>query len=154
MTTINFTNSKGLTIQYTNNDLDLILTELTTHNTYYTSGNNDIIYIMLGSGYLLIIDSSSTVNRKLLQSYSFSASSLYPFQLKLTNNNTAAVLSIHEALITCGYNGITPITSLESVYMTVYIQSGSNIDVYSKAEVNQLFLGLIDNAPTNLDKVI
>ena len=35
--------------------------------------------------------------------------------------------------------------------MMLHIQSGSNLDVYTKDQVNQLLLSLIDNAPTNLD---
>ena len=33
----------------------------------------------------------------------------------------------------------------------LYVQSGSNVDVYSKDQVTQLLLNLIDNAPSNLD---
>ena len=151
MSTINFTNSSGLALQFTNHDLDLVLTELTTGNTYYSVGNNDLVYIMLGNGYLLVMDVSYTINRKLFECYHFSASNLYPFQLKLTNDSTSSVMSINDALIASGYSGVTPISSLSSVYMMIYIQSGSNLDVYSKDHVNQLLLNLIDNAPSNLD---
>jgi len=58
-------------------------------------------------------------------------------------------MTIHEALVSIGFNGITPINSLASIHMMVYVQSGSNVDVYSKAEVNQLILNLSDNAPSN-----
>ena len=151
MSTINFTNSSGLALQFPNHDLDLVLTELTTGNTYYSVGNNDLVYIMLGSGYLLVMDISNTINRKLFESYHFSSSNLYPFQIKLTHDSTSAVMSINDALIASGYSGVTPVSSLASVYMMLYIQSGSNIDVYSKDQINQLLLKLIDNAPSNLD---
>ena len=81
-----FTSSASLTIQFTNNDLDLILTDLTAHETYFTCGNNEVVYIMLSPGNLLVVDTSSLTNRKLLESFSFGASVLFPFQLKLTNN--------------------------------------------------------------------
>ena len=80
MSTINFTTSSGLTINFTNNDLDLVLTTLATSDTYYSVGKNSLNYIMLGNGYLLIIDISTTTNRKLFESFHFSASNLYPFQ--------------------------------------------------------------------------
>ena len=74
MSTTNLTNSSGLTIQFTNNDLDLIPTDLTAHETYFTCGNNELVYIM--------VDTSSLTNRKLFESFSFGASVLFPFQLK------------------------------------------------------------------------
>ena len=129
MTTINFTNSTGLTFHFTNNDLDLVLTELTSSDTYYSVGKNNLNYVMLGRGYLLVVDISNTTNRKLFESFHFSASNLFPFQLKLTSTSTATVSSINDALITAGYRRVVPITSLESVYMMLYIQSGSNLDV-------------------------
>ena len=56
MTTINFTNSLGLTTAFTNHDLDLILTELNTHDSSFAAGDNQICYIMLNPGYLLLMD--------------------------------------------------------------------------------------------------
>ena len=38
MSTIDFTTSSGLTINFTNNDLDLVLTTLATSDTYYSVG--------------------------------------------------------------------------------------------------------------------
>ena len=117
MSTINFTTSTGLTINFTNNDLDMVLTMLATSDTYYSVGKNNLNYIMLGNGYLLIIDISTSTNRKLFESFHFSASNLFPFQLKLTNNSTASVLSINDALVASGYSGVTPINSLASIHM-------------------------------------
>ena len=151
MTTINFTNSLGYTTSFTNNDLDLILTELTSQNSSYASGQNQIAFVMLGAGYLLLMDLNPIYNKKMFELYSFSASNLYPFQLKLTHDNNATTVSINDALIAVGYAGTTPIASLGQVYMQLYIQSGSNISVYSKTEVDALILALIDNAPANLD---
>ena len=151
MTTINFTNSLGLTTSYTNNDLDLILTELTAQSSSYAAGQNNIAFIMLGAGYLLLVDLNTNFNRRLFELYSFSASNLFPFQLKLTNNSTSNTASINDALVAVGYAGTTPIASCSQVFMQLYMQSGSNISVYSKSEVDALILGLIDNAPNNSD---
>ena len=68
MSPINFTNSSGLTIQFTNNELDSILTDLTAHDTYFTCGNNELVYIILSPGNLLVVDTSSLTNRKLFES--------------------------------------------------------------------------------------
>jgi hypothetical protein len=151
MSNINFTNSLGLTTSFTHNDLDLILTELGVQNSSYASGQNQITFIMIGAGNLLLMDLNPVFNKRLFELYAFSLSNLFPFQLKLTNNNTSITASINEALVSVGYAGSTPITSLSQIYMQLYTQSGSNISVYSKAEVDALILGLIDNAPSNLD---
>ena len=63
MTTINFTNSLGLTTAFTNHDLDLILTELNTHDSSFAAGENQICYIMLNPGHVLLID-LNTINSK------------------------------------------------------------------------------------------
>jgi hypothetical protein len=151
MSNISFTNSIGLTTSFTHNDLDLILTELGVQNASYAQGQNQITFIMLGSGNLLLIDLNPVFNKRLFELYSFSLSNLFPFQLKLTNNNSSLTSSINDALVSIGYAGTTPITSLSQIYMQLYTQSGSNISVYSKSEIDALILGLIDNAPSNLD---
>ena len=71
MTNINFTNSLGLTTSYTNNDLDLILTDLTAQSTSYASGPNNITFIMLGAGYLLLVDMNTNFNRRLFECFFF-----------------------------------------------------------------------------------
>ena len=121
MTTINFTNSLGLTTAFTNHDLDLILTELTTHDSSFAAGENQVCYIMLKPGYLWLMDLNTNFNRRLLEMYSFTGSNLYPFQLKLTVNNSAATFSINEALVSVGYSGTVPISSLSQVFMQLYI---------------------------------
>ncbi len=129
----------------------MILTELNTHDSSFAAGENQICYIMLNPGYLLLMDLNTKFNRRLFEMYSFSGSNLHPFQLKLTNNNSAATFSINEALVSVGYSGTVPISSLRQVFMQLYIQSGSNLSVYSKSEVDTMILNLIDHAPTNLD---
>ena len=151
MSNINFTNSLGLITSFTHNDLDLILTDLGVQNASYAAGQNQITFIMLGAGNLLLMDLNPVFNKRLFELFSFSLSNLFPFQLKLTNNNSSATFSINDALVSVGYSGTTPITSLSQIYMQLYTQSGSNISVYSKSEIDQLILGLIDNAPSNLD---
>ena len=47
MTTL--TNSEGLVINYTNDFLDTILLQLNASNSYYTTGDNNMIFIKTGS---------------------------------------------------------------------------------------------------------
>ena len=71
MSNINFTNSLGLTTSFTHNDLDLILTELGVQNSSYAAGQNQITFIMLGAGNLLIMDLNPVFNKRLFELFIF-----------------------------------------------------------------------------------
>ena len=47
MTTL--TNSEGYVINYTNEFLEAILLQLNASNSYYTTGDNHVIFIKIGS---------------------------------------------------------------------------------------------------------
>ena len=53
---INFTNSEGLVRSFNDLELDRILTDLNASNAYFTSSYNDLIFIRLSDGYLLLYD--------------------------------------------------------------------------------------------------
>ena len=50
-----FTNPEGLAISHTNELLETILLQLSSSNSYYTSGEHDIICIEIGSNKMLIL---------------------------------------------------------------------------------------------------
>ena len=50
-----FTNSEGLVITYTNGFWETLLLQLNSSNNYYTSSDNDIIFIKTGSNIMLIL---------------------------------------------------------------------------------------------------
>ena len=53
MTTL--TNSKGNSLTYTNYCIETILLELNSSDSYYTSGNDDIIFLEIGSTKALLL---------------------------------------------------------------------------------------------------
>ena len=63
MTTL--TNSEGLVINYTNEFLDTILLQLNASNNYYTTGNDNIIFIKIGSNKILLLDYTYHINRNI-----------------------------------------------------------------------------------------
>ena len=62
-----FTNPEGLIINHTTAFLKTILLQLNSSNTYYTSGENNIIYIKIGSNNILVLDYTYHIYRNVLQ---------------------------------------------------------------------------------------
>ena len=65
MTTL--TNSEGKVFTYTNELLETILLQLSSSNNYYTSGENDILFIKIGSNKTLLLDYTYYINRNIFQ---------------------------------------------------------------------------------------
>ena len=54
MTTL--TNSQGKILNYTNEFIETIPLQLNSSNNYYTTGDDDIIFIKIGSTKVLLLD--------------------------------------------------------------------------------------------------
>ena len=67
MTTL--TNSEGRIINYTNEFLETILLQLNSSNNYYTTGDDDVIFIKIGSNKVLLLDYTYHINRNIFQNY-------------------------------------------------------------------------------------
>ena len=67
MTTL--TNSEGKVLTYTNEFIEAILLQLNSSDNYYTSGDDDIILIKIGSNRVLILDYTYHINRIIFQNY-------------------------------------------------------------------------------------
>ena len=67
MTTL--TNSEGKVLTYTNEFIETILLHLNSSNNYYTSGDDDILFIKIGSNKVLILDYTYDMNRTIFQNY-------------------------------------------------------------------------------------
>ena len=55
MTTISFTNSLGVTTNFTETELISLLGTLNSSNAYFTSGLNELVFIRISQGRLLLI---------------------------------------------------------------------------------------------------
>ena len=67
MTTL--TNSQGKILNYTNELIETILLQLNSSNNYYTTGDDDIIFIKIGSNKVLLLDYTYHINRTIFQNY-------------------------------------------------------------------------------------
>ena len=65
MTTL--TNSQGKVVTYTNELIEKSLLQLNSSNNYYTTGDDDIPFIKIGSNKVLVLDYTYHINRTIFQ---------------------------------------------------------------------------------------
>ena len=65
MTTL--TNSQGKVLTYTNELIETILLQLNSSNNYYTTGDDDIIFIKIGSTKVLLLNYTYHINRTIFR---------------------------------------------------------------------------------------
>ena len=65
MTTL--TNSEGKVLTYTNEFIETILLQLNSSNNYYTTGDDDIPCIKIGSNKVLRLDYTYHINRTIFK---------------------------------------------------------------------------------------
>ena len=61
------TNSDGKVLTYTNEFIETILLQLDSNNNYYSSGDDDIEFIKIGSNKILTLDYTYHINRKVFR---------------------------------------------------------------------------------------
>ena len=146
-----FRNSQNFNKVFTYTELDQILTDLNSYNQYYQSGSDDIAFIRISFNHLLIIDLNFMFNRMLFENYSFQYSIENIFNLKLINNNLATETSLDEALISIGYSGNVPISSLSKIFMLLYSKTVNNNN--GKKQTINLFDENIININKNIQTI-
>ena len=65
MTTL--TNSEGKSLTCTNEFIETILLHLNPSNNYYTTGDDDILFIKIGSNKALVLDYTYHINRNIFR---------------------------------------------------------------------------------------
>ena len=65
MTTL--TNSQGKVLTYTNEFIETILLQLNPRKNYYTTGDDDIIFIKIGPTKVLLLDYTYHINRTIFR---------------------------------------------------------------------------------------
>ena len=67
MTTLSISNSQGKVLTYTNELIETILLQLNPSNNYYTTGDDDTLFIKIGSTKVLLLDYTYHVNRTIFR---------------------------------------------------------------------------------------
>ena len=79
MTTL--TNIEGKILNYTNEFVETILLQLNSSNNYYTTGDDDIIFIKIGSTKVLLLDYTYHINRNIFQNYTINENTINDYHL-------------------------------------------------------------------------
>ena len=116
MTTL--TNSEGKYLTYTNEFVETILLQLYSSNNYYTTGDDDILFIKIGSNKVLILDYAYHINRNVFHNYTINDNLLNSSDLQFILNNTSNEYDSQSVYNGNGFLGI--ITSLQQISLAVY----------------------------------
>ena len=69
-------NCEGKVLTYTNEFIETILLQLNPSNNHYTTGDDDIIFIKIGSNKELILNYTYHVNRNIFQNYTINGNTI------------------------------------------------------------------------------
>ena len=81
MTTI--TNSEGKVLTYTNELVEAILLQLSSCNNYYTSGDDGIIFIKIGSNKVFILCYTYHIHVNSFHNYTINENTVNDYNLEL-----------------------------------------------------------------------
>ena len=129
MTTL--TNSEGKVLTYTNEFIETILLQLNSSNNYYTVGDNDIIFIKVGSTKVLLLDYTYHINRTIFQNYNINENTINAYGLEFILNNTSNEYDLQSVYNGNSYIGV--ITELSQVFLALY-DTGTNPSSYTGSE--------------------
>ena len=79
MTTL--TNSEGKMLNYTNGFIETIILQLNSSNNYYTTGDDDIIFIKIGSTKVLLLYYTYHIHRTIFQNYNINENLIHNYGL-------------------------------------------------------------------------
>ena len=125
MTTLS--RNDGIIATWTADELELMLAHLIAAESAGCENNEDIFF-MASSPFLLIIDLRWTVNRRLAEGFQLQEDRALPFNIRLVSSQRCYNLS--EALFASGYSGPV-VTDLSVVYMALY-ESGTQTGTYAQ----------------------
>ena len=116
MTTL--TNSEGKVLTFTNELAETILLQLNPSNSYYTTGDDDIIFIEIGSTKVLLLDYAYHMNRTVFQNYRINGNTVNEYGLAFILNNTSNEYTLQGVYNANSYIG--SITELSQVSLAIY----------------------------------
>ena len=116
MTTL--TNSQGKILNYTNELIETILLQLNSSNNYYTSGDDNIPFIKIGSTKVLLLGQTYHINRIIFQNYIINENLLNNGDSEFISNNTSNEYDLQSVYNGISYIGV--ITELSQVFLAIY----------------------------------
>ena len=112
------TNSEGKILNYTNEFIETILLQLNSSNNYYTTGDDDILFIKIGSKKVLVLDYTYHINKNMfLQNYTISGNTINDYNLEFISNNTSNVYTVQGVYTANGFIG--SVTELPNIFSDI-----------------------------------
>jgi len=105
--------------------------QIKSSNNYYTTGDDEIIFIKIGSNKILILDYTYHINRTIFQNYTINENLLNPYGLEFVLMNTSNEYDLQSVYNGNSYLGI--ITELSQVFLALY-DTGTNPQSYTGSE--------------------
>ena len=112
------TNSEGKILNYTNEFIETILLQLNSSNNYYTTGDDDVIFIKIGSTKVLLLDYTFHINRNIFQNYSINENTINDYGLEFILKNTSNEYTLQGVYTANSFIGT--ITALQQVFLAIY----------------------------------
>ena len=105
-------------LTYTNEIVETILLQLNPSNNYYTSGDDDVLFIEIGSNSLLISDYTYHTNKNIFQNYSIHGNTINDYNFEFIFNTTSNEYTLQGVNTANGFIG--SITELQQVFLAIY----------------------------------
>ena len=112
------TNSEGKVLTYTNEVVEIFVLQLNPNNNYYTTGDDDILFIKTGSNKILTLYYTYHININIFQNYIINENLLNPCGLAFILNNTSNEYTTQGVYTASSHTGI--INTLRNVYLAMY----------------------------------
>ena len=111
-------NNQGNISNYTNELIETILLHLNASNNYYTTGDDDIIFIKIGPTKVWLLDYTHHINRTTFQNYTINENLINNYGLELILNNTSNEYTLQGVYNANSY--IESVTDLSQAFLAIY----------------------------------
>ena len=92
--------------------------QLNSSNDYYTTGDDEVLVIKIGSNKVLLLCYTYHINRTIFQNYTINEHKINDYNLELMLNNTSNEYTTQGVYTANGFIG--SITALQQVFLAIY----------------------------------
>ena len=116
MTTL--TNSEGKVLTYTNEFIETILLQLSSSHIYHTTGDDNTLFIKMGSKKALLLEDTYHIKRTVFQNFTINENTINDYNLEFILNTTSNEYTLQGVYDANTYIG--SITELSQVFLAIY----------------------------------
>ena len=112
------TNSEGTNLTYSNEFIETISLQLNSSNIFYTTGDDGLLFIKIGSYQVLVLDYTYHINRAIFQNYTINKNTVNDYSLQFILNSTSNEYTLQGVFNVNPYIG--SITEWPQVFLAIY----------------------------------